>query len=200
MIDGQTIHLVTTGNESGHFTATYTATSTKSVDLAINGVRATAGTGGGDFDLDNFVFAESAPATVTLTAGGTGPFSSAADGVSTAITYTAGVADMLAGDDTLNIGTNAQTLLATAGNAISGGAGVDTLKLAAGTTLDLTALTHNQTVTSVEQFEVIKMQGSSSLTLSANDVLSLGGSNASTMSAYTFSGTTGGAGSAIRSP
>ena len=40
------------------------------------------------------------------------------------------------------------------------------------------------------------MQGNSSIQLTANDVLSLGGANASTMSGYTFASTTGGAASA----
>ena len=99
---------------------------------------------------------------------------------------------MLAGDDVLNIGTNAQTLLVTSGNVINGGAGVDTLKLAAGTALNLETLTTNQTVKPIEQVEVFTLQGSSALTLSANDVLSLGGANASTMSAYSFASTSGG--------
>jgi hypothetical protein len=74
---------------------------------------------------------------------------------------------------------------------IKGGAGIDTLKLAAGTSLNLAALTVNQTVTPIQEVEVIQMQGSSSvLTLTANDVLSLGGA-ASTMGGnYTFSSTT----------
>jgi|GEM_PF-3393656 len=128
----------------------------------------------------------------SLVAGGTAPFTAGVDGVSTTRTYTAGAADMLAGDDVLNIGTNAQTLLSTSGNVISGGACVDTLKLAAGTVLNLETLTTNQTVKPIEQVEVFTLQGSSALTLSANDVLSLGGANASTMSAYSFASTTGG--------
>jgi hypothetical protein len=51
-------------------------------------------------------------------------------------------------------------------------------------------------VQKIEQVEVFQLQGTSNLTLTANDVLSLGGSNASTMSGYTFSTTTGGTGSA----
>jgi len=87
---------------------------------------------------------------------------------------------MMAGNDVLNIGSNAQTLLATSGNLINGGPGIDTLMIAAGTTLDLTALTNNQTVKSIEQVEIFSLQGTSTLTLSANDVLSLGQTNAFT--------------------
>ena len=77
-----------------------------------------------------------------------------------------------------------------AGGMIIGGSGVDTLKVAAGTTLDLVALTNNQTVKNIQEVEVFQMQGKSTLTMSANDVLSLGGANASTMSAYSFASTT----------
>jgi len=111
------------------------------------------------------------------------------------LTYSGGVVDMLGGNDVLNAPTNVQSLLSS-GGFIKGGAGVDTLNLAAGTTLNLETLTGNQTVKPIQEVEVLQMQGSSSLTLSANDVLSLGGSNASTMSAYTFSSTTGGMASA----
>ncbi len=180
-IDGAYIQVannIANSFESGHFTATYVATTTKSMDISVVAQNNNTSTYG-DFLLDNFTFAAAAPAVDnTLTAGGTPPFTSVVDGVSTAMTYTGGVADMLAGDDVLNIGTNAQTLLATSGNLINGSTGIDTLKLAAGTTLDLTALTNNQTVKSIEQVEVFQLQGSSTLTLSANDVLSLGQTNA----------------------
>jgi hypothetical protein len=73
---------------------------------------------------------------------------------------------------------------------------MDTLKLATATTLNLENLTRNQTVQPIQQVEIFQLQGASSLTLSANDVLSLGGSNASTMSAFTFTSTSGGTGSA----
>jgi hypothetical protein len=57
-------------------------------------------------------------------------------------------------------------------------------------------LTKNQTVQELQQVEVFQLQGGSTLTLTANDVLSLGGANASTMSAYSFSSTSGGTASA----
>jgi hypothetical protein len=95
----------------------------------------------------------------------------------------------LAGNDLINASTNT-TLAAdlSAGTVlINGGAGVDTLRLAAGTTLNLGALTGNQTVKPLQEVEVIEMQGTNSvLTMTANNVLSLGGSNASTMSGYNF--------------
>jgi len=60
----------------------------------------------------------------------------------------------------------------------------DTLKLAAGTTLDLTVITNNQTVKSIQEVEIFTLQGGNSvLTASANDVLSLGGAN---LSGYSF--------------
>ena len=80
------------------------------------------------------------------------------------------------------------------GGRISGGAGVDILNLAAGTTLDLETLTNNQTVKPIQEIEILGLQGNATLTLSANDVLSLGGANASTMLAYAFNSTTGGSG------
>ena len=83
-----------------------------------------------------------------------------------------------------------------AGGFIDGGAGVDTLKLAPGTTLNLEALSGNQTVKPIQEVEVLQMQGNSSIQLTANDVLSLGGANATTMSGYAFASTTGGAASA----
>ena len=70
----------------------------------------------------------------------------------------------------------------------------EAVKLAAGTTLDLTAITGNQTVKTIQEVEVLQMQGNSALTLNANDVLSLGGSNAST----TFGGTIGGSGGLVQ--
>jgi hypothetical protein len=73
-----------------------------------------------------------------------------------------------------------------AGGTINGGAGVDTLKLAAGTTLNLAALSGNQTVKSIQEVEVIQLQGTSTLSLTANHVLSMGGANATTMAAYSF--------------
>lgn len=183
-IDGAYIQLVSNDHEAGHFTATYVAAATKSITLSLSGAQGgtVANAFHGDFVLDNFKFVQNGVvADNSLVAGGTPPFTSNVDGVSTAMTYTGGVADMLAGDDLLNIGNNAQTLLGTAGNLIDGSTGVDTLKLAAGTVLDLTALTTNQTVKPIQEVEIFQMQGGSQLTLSANDVLSLGGANASTM-------------------
>ena len=98
--------------------------------------------------------------------------------------------DAKEGADTISAGSNISTILA-AGGFISGGAGIDTLRLAAGTTLNLAALTNNQTVTPLQELEIIQMQGSSSvLSMTANNVLSLGGSNASTMSSYNFASVT----------
>lgn len=164
---------------AGKFHATYTANASKYIDINITANNTGNAHSGGDYMIDDVNFSLPAvPVDVNLAAGGTPPFTTGADGTSTAVTYTGGVADMLAGDDVLNIGTNAQTLLGTAGNLINGSTGIDTLKLAASTTLDLTALTNNQTVKSIEQVEVFELQGSSTLTLSANDVLSLGQTNA----------------------
>ncbi len=106
----------------------------------------------------------------TLVAGTTPP---ATDSANT-LTYTVGTLAALGGDDTIILGTNAQSLLS-AGGLVNGGAGTDTLRLQANTTLDLTALSRTQTVAPIEQIEVVQLQGGSSLTLSANDVLSLGG-------------------------
>lgn len=69
-----------------------------------------------------------------------------------------------------------QTTLTTGGGRINGGAGLDTLKLAANTALDLSAaaVTLNQTVKPIQEVEIFTLQGNSTLTVSANDVLSLG--------------------------
>jgi hypothetical protein len=184
-IDGAKIIFATLTFESGHFTATYVAPTTKKIEVSVGGSHISPEGGDGDFALDNFNFLLSA-GTNTLVAGATPPGTPNND---TALTYTAGSIDGLAGNDTITAGTDIQAKLA-AGGYINGGAGVDTLKLAAGTTLDLTAITGNQTVKPIQEVEVFEMQGNSALTLSANDVLSLGGSNASTMSAYSFSTTT----------
>ena len=73
---------------------------------------------------------------------------------------------------------------------INGGAGIDTLQLAAGTTLNLENLTSFQTVAVIQEVEIIKMQGGNSvLRMSANDVLSLGGANATTMAPFSFAST-----------
>jgi len=170
---------------AGKFHATYTANASKYIDINITANNTGNAHSGGDYMIDDVNFSLPAvPVDVNLVAGGTPPFTTGADGTSTAVTYTGGVADMLAGNDVLNIGTNAQTLLATSGNLINGSTGIDTLKLAAGTSLNLETLTGNQTVKSIEQVEIFELQGTSTLTLSANDVLSLGAKDA-------FSGTAG---------
>ena len=128
------------------------------------------------------------PADNTLVAGGSAPATPNND---TALSYTAGTLDALAGNDTITVTSSSLQSTLAAGGLIKGGAGIDNLKLAAGTTLNLEMLTANQTVKPIEQVEMITMQGgTSSLTMSANDVLSLGGANASTMALYSFTDTT----------
>jgi hypothetical protein len=173
-------------NRSGNFEATYTATSSKTITLAVE--TQSGGFNGNDFIFDNFNFTKAVAAdNNSLVLGGTAPVSSGVDSVG----FSGGPISTLAGNDTITAsGTDIQAKLA-AGGIINGGAGVDNLKLAAGTVLNLEMLTANQTVKSIQQVEMITMTGGSSkLTLSANDVLSLGASNESTMSAYTFSTTT----------
>jgi hypothetical protein len=170
---------------TGTMTATYTATETKAITIKYTGK----GSGShqyGDYALDNISFTEAAPA-VPVT-----PFSTGPTPNPDTLSYTKGALDALASNDTITAtSTGLQATLA-AGGAINGGAGVDTLKLAAGTTLNLMTLTNNQTVKSIQEVEVFQLQGTSSLTLSANNVLSLGGSHATTMSAYSFTSSTGG--------
>jgi hypothetical protein len=149
------------------------------------------GTGDAGVALDNVVLSKVDLAAPTvdgsLTAGATlGGATSAANSMN----YGGGVLESLAGNDTITATHPALQAALAAGGLIDGGAGVDTLKLAAGTTLNLDALSGNQTVKPIQEVEVFEMQGNSSLTLSANDVLSLGGSNATTMSAYSFNSTT----------
>jgi hypothetical protein len=179
---------------------TFVAT-TSSVRMTFTNIQG-GGTGDAGVALDNIVLSRvdlSAPTVDgSLTAGATlGGATSAANSMN----YGGGVLESLAGNDTITVTlSNLQNTL-TAGALIDGGAGVDTLKLAAGTTLDLTALTGNQTVKPIEQVEVFELQGSSALTLSANNVLSLGGTNtgttvgtstaASPMAPYSFASTTG---------
>ncbi|MDP4732408.1 MAG: Ig-like domain-containing protein, partial [Limnohabitans sp.] len=112
------------------------------------------------------------------------------DATANAITYTAGdTVHALGGNDTITVtATTLQADLVSAGF-IDGGAGIDTLKLAAGTTLNLETLTTNQTVQQIQEVEILQMQGTSTLIMSANDVLSLGGANATTMSPYFFTET-----------
>jgi hypothetical protein len=179
-IDG--VVATTTANRSaGQITITYTATRTGSVRLSLESWNPA---DGGDYFLDDFKFGEVAPAN---TLGLTGPTENP-DG---SLTYTSGALDALGSNDTITVGNTSLQATLAAGGLINGGAGIDNLKLKTGTTLNLEALTANQTVKPIEQIEMITMQGGTSkLTMSANDVLSLGGSNASTMSPYTFSSTT----------
>lgn len=107
--------------------------------------------------------------------------------------------DGLDDNDVITVSTaNIQTQLSS-GGMIDGGAGVDTLKLAVSTVLDLDQLTRNQTVKSIKEVEIFQLQGGSTLTMSANDVLSLGGSNATTMNGFSFSSTTAGSGAGFNS-
>lgn len=139
--------------------------------------------------------AETPPASPALVAGATAPATPNSD---TGLTYTAGVLSSLTGNDVITAtSTSLQSTLLN-GGFINGGAGVDTLKFAPETALNLETLTTNQTVRPVQELEVFEMQGASSLTLSANDVLSLGGTNTgtsssantSTMAPYSFASTT----------
>jgi hypothetical protein len=168
---------------------TFVAT-TSSVRMTFTNIQ-----GGGTADagvaLDNIVLSkvDSAAPTVdgSLAAGATvGGATSAANSMN----YGGGVLESLAGNDTITATHSALQSALDAGGLIDGGAGVDTLRLASGTTLNLATLGGNQTVKPIQEVEVFEMQGNSSLKLSANDVLSLGGSNASTMSAYSFASTT----------
>jgi hypothetical protein len=177
-------------NTTGRVTVTFTADTTGPIELNMFGNNAgAAGSGGGDYLVDNISFKEAVPVNTLSTGGPT-------INPDATLTYTSGALDALAGDDTITAtSTGLQTTLA-AGGMIDGGAGADTLKLAAGTVLNLDALDRTQTVRPVQEVEILQMQGTSSLTLSANNVLSLGGSNATTMAGYTFSTTTGGTASA----
>jgi hypothetical protein len=187
-LDNQGIEFQEAGYESGHFTATYTATETQSINLSLRAGNSTDGASGGDFWLDNFVFRPSAVASDnTLTAAGTPPATPGNDGVSTPLNYASGILDALAGNDLITANSSLVANLA-AGGRIMGGAGVDTLKLAANTSLNLEAFTRNQTVTPIQEVEIFQLQGGSTLTLSANDVLSLGGAN---LSGYSFAGSAG---------
>jgi co-chaperonin GroES (HSP10) len=183
-IDGFNIYFVSNDFESGHFSATYTATQNKNIVLQL--ISAGAGNDGdGDFWLDNFSFTDNNPASSnTLVAGSTQGTPN-----KDSITYTSntGAIDTLANNDTITSNSTGLQATLAAGGHINGGAGIDNLKLVAGTQLNLEALTSNQTVKSIEQVEMITMQGSSTLTMSANDVLSLGTAN---MSPYAFSTTT----------
>ncbi|WP_146183204.1 Ig-like domain-containing protein [Limnohabitans sp. Bal53] len=115
-------------------------------------------------------------------------------GDNTALVYTGGSMASIDGNDTITVQDNDLQATLAAGGFINGGAGVDTLMLAAGTNLNLETLATNQTVKPIQEVEVFQMQGGSTLTLSANDVLSLGGNNTGngtgTMAAYNFTSTT----------
>jgi hypothetical protein len=190
LIDGQQV-MATKNSSTGSVTINYTATSTGSIDLTLG---AMGWSSSGDFALDNISFAAVTPSNGSLVPGTNPGFTETANGTSAApIAYNGGPMDALGGNDTLGVaaGANVQSLLATGGSYIDGGAGVDTLVLNAGTTLNLNALTATQTVQPIQQVEIFKLQGTSTMTLSANDVLSLGGANATTMSGYSFAGSTG---------
>jgi hypothetical protein len=170
---------------TGILTGTYVANENKTINIAINGNNSGAsssGASGGDFALDSVSFLQSPPVTTNaLVAGGT--VQNATDNADLSLVYSSGIVGGKGGNDTITAGTDIQAKLA-AGGFIDGGAGIDTLKLAASTTLNLVTLTNNQTVKSLQQIEAFELQGSSTLTLSANDVLSLGAKDA-------FSGTAG---------
>ena len=168
-----------------HVTGTYVASTTGSIPMFFSS------TGGVDFYLDNITLSpasSSNPADGSLVPGGTSPTTPSAD----TLTYSgSGPLQMLGGDDVLTVGTSIQSQLA-AGGSINGGTGENTLVLAASTTLNLEALTVNDTIPQVQQFQVLTLQGNSTLTLDANDVLALGTVGAAS---YAFSSTTGGAAS-----
>jgi hypothetical protein len=174
-------------NEYGHVTGTFTPTATGQIPIKL-----VVPTGGNtDFALDNmnFKLVSNVPVDPTFLSGTV--FGGATLNQDT-LTYTAGALDALASNDTITVtNTNLQTTLA-AGGIINGGAGVDILKLAAGTTLNLLTLSNTQTVKSIQQVEVFELQGGSTLSLSANNVLSLGGAN---LAGYNFTSSTGGASS-----
>ena len=154
---------------------------------------ATSNTGGSDLFVDNVSVLVKASTTHTLVAGAQIQAATASDDASLA--YVAGIVSAGSGNDIIIANASTiQTALANSGY-INGGAGVDRLKLASGTMLDLTALTTNQTVKAIQEVEIIELQGGSKLALSANDVLCLGGSSATTMAAYAFASTSGGAAS-----
>ncbi|MEY3613696.1 MAG: hypothetical protein RJB14_3418, partial [Pseudomonadota bacterium] len=197
-IDGQYIQFVTNPNEAGHFTATYVATATKTITLDVNAASYNNSGTGGDFALDNLKFVPSlASNDNSLVAGQV--FGGATSNNDSSLVYTDGALNGLAGNDLFTVNhTQLQSKLS-AGAYIDGDSGVDTLKLATGTVLDLDQLTRNQTVKAIQEVEVFQLQGGSTLSLSANDVLSLGGSNATTMQDFSFSSTTAGSGTGYNS-
>ncbi|MGV0960374.1 MAG: Ig-like domain-containing protein, partial [Limnohabitans sp.] len=204
-IDGTRLQVVSSPSinsaESGNYTLTYVASTTKTIALGISSAHSL--TSGGDWVLDNMNFVDAAPANDgTLVAGAA--MQNAGSG-NDSLSFVQGTPDGRQGDDTITVSSAAALQTLSSGGRIIGGAGVDTLKLAAGSTLDLTTLTTNQTVHPIQEVEVLQMQGTSSIKLSANDVLSLGGANtgttvgssttANTMAPYSFASTAGGAAS-----
>ena len=167
----------------GHVNGTYVASTTGSIPMYFSSA------GLVDLGIDNISLVPVSPSSSdgSLVAGGTAPVTAS----SNTLTYTGGTLQDLGGDDILTVGTNIQSQLA-AGGSINGGAGENTLVLAASTTLNLEALTVNDTIPQVQQFQVLTLQGNSTLTLDANDVLALGTVGAAS---YAFSSTTGGAAS-----
>jgi len=188
-IDGQ-VAMTTKNSSAGRVTVTYTATKTGTIDLSLD---TWSGSNSADYALDNITFNQIEPADGTLVPGGTPPATPQPDN----LTYEGGPINAMESNDVINVSSTGLQSMLTGGNGyINGGAGMDTLKLAPGTTLNLENLTRNQTVQPIQQVEIFQLQGSSNLTLSANDVLSLGGANATTMSAFTFTSSTGGTASA----
>jgi hypothetical protein len=188
-IDGQ-VAMTTKNSSAGRVTVTYTATKTGKIDLSLD---TWSGSNSADYALDNITFNQVEPNDGSLVPGGTPPATPQPDN----LTYEGGPINAMESNDVINVSSASMQSMLTGGNGyINGGAGMDTLKLAAGTTLNLDSLTRNQTVQPIQQVEIFQLQGSSTLSLTANDVLSLGGANATTMSPFTFSSTTGGTGSA----
>lgn len=185
---GSPTPLVISGSSATSIMFDFVATTATSTIRITN--PSTSNTGGSDLWVDDVGVFARVSTTHTLTAAAQMQGATSSDNAS--LVYAAGVVNAGGGNDIITASASTiQTALASNGY-INGGSGVDKLKLASGTTLDLTTLTTNQTVKSIEEVEILQMQGGSKLTLSANDVLSLGGANASTMSAYAFASTSGG--------
>ena len=176
-------------SEVGRVFGTFTAKTTGSLKIAFGATDAV------DFAMDNFYVGPASPVNdntlfATQHLAGT-------PGIDL-LSYNGGSLDTLGGNDTITASSTSLQTQLTHGGRITGSAGVDTLKLAAGTTLDLEALTNNQTVKPIQSIEVFTLQGTSTITLSANDVLSLGGANTgstsagntSAMAIYSFASTT----------
>jgi hypothetical protein len=116
---------------------------------------------------------------VTLTNAGTTSVGGETGGADTINYASTASINTLAGDDLIDASNNSTLAANLASQAvlINGGAGVDTLRLRSGTTLNLMNLTSKQTVTRIQEVEIFQLQGNSTLTLSANSVLSLGQTN-----------------------